>query len=104
LSKSTRPSRHSCLRAAAAGTGRRTIADIIRDIRALTVSISVEVDDILANGSRAAIIEALQTRIKATGNITVTQFATILTITGDVVTRLQLPRTLTCPRRSVPNQ
>jgi uncharacterized protein len=71
-------------------TGRQAIADFIRDIRTLTEPITFEVDDILASDSRAAIIGALQTRIKATGKVTTTQFAIILTITSDIVTRFQL--------------
>jgi ketosteroid isomerase-like protein len=71
-------------------TGRQAIADFIRDIRTLTEPITFEVDDILASNSRAAIIGALQTRIKATGKVTTTQFAIILTITSDIVTRFQL--------------
>jgi uncharacterized protein len=71
-------------------TGRQAVADFIRDIRALTESVSFEVEDILASESRAAIIGALQTRIKATGKIIKTQFAIILTIAGDVVTRYQM--------------
>src|ERR1700728_1228174 len=71
-------------------TGRQAIADFIRDIRTLTEPITFDVDDILASDGRAAIIGALQTRIKATGKITATQFAIILTITNDVVTRYQM--------------
>jgi ketosteroid isomerase-like protein len=71
-------------------TGRQAIADFIRDIRTLTEPVTFDVEDILASDSRAAIIGALQTRIKATGNITATQFAIILTIAGDVVTRYQM--------------
>jgi hypothetical protein len=70
--------------------GRQAIADFIRDIRALTEPVSFEVEDILASDSRAAIVGALETRIKATGKTTATQFAIILTITGDVVTRFQM--------------
>jgi uncharacterized protein len=66
-------------------SGRQAIADFIRDIRTLTEPMTFEVED-----SRAAIIGALQTRIKATGKVTATQFAIILTITGDVVTRFQM--------------
>src|ERR1700677_4538499 len=69
-------------------TGRQAVADFIRDIRALTLSVTFDVEDMLASDSRAAIIGALQTRIKATDKITATQFAIILTITGDVVTPL----------------
>ena len=71
-------------------TGRQAVADFIRDIRMLTEPITFVVEDILASDSRAAIIGALQTRIKATGNVIATQFAIILTITGDVVTRYQM--------------
>ena len=71
-------------------TGRQAIADFIRDIRALTEPVAFEVDDILASEHRAAIIGALQTRIKATGKIAATQFAIVLTIAGDVVTRFQM--------------
>jgi uncharacterized protein len=71
-------------------TGRQAIADFIRDIRTLTEPVTFEVEDILASDSRAAIIGALQTRIKATGKITVTQFAIVLTIAGDAVTRFQM--------------
>ena len=71
-------------------TGRQAIADFVRDIRMPTEPVTFDVEDILASDSRAAIIGALQTRIKATGNIIATQFAIILTITGDVVTRFQM--------------
>jgi ketosteroid isomerase-like protein len=71
-------------------TGRQAIADFVRDIRALTEPVTFDVEDILASDSRAAIICALQTRIKATGKVTGTQFAIILTIAGDIVTRFQM--------------
>ena len=71
-------------------TGRQAVADFIRDIRTLTEPVTFDVEDILASDSRAAIIGALQTRIKATGKITATQFAIILTVKGDVVTRFQM--------------
>jgi uncharacterized protein len=71
-------------------TGRQAIVDFIHDVRALTEPISFEVDDILASDSRAAIIGALQTRIKTTGKSIATQFAIVLTITSNVVTRFQM--------------
>ena len=71
-------------------TGRQAIADFIRDIRTLTEPVTFDVEDILASDSRAAIIGAFQTRIKTTGKIIATQFAIILTITGDIVTRFQM--------------
>jgi ketosteroid isomerase-like protein len=70
--------------------GRQALADFIRDMRALTEPVTFDVEDILASDSRVAIIGALQTRIKATGKITATQFAIILTITGGIVTRFQM--------------
>jgi uncharacterized protein len=71
-------------------SGRQAVADFICDIRALTEPITFDVEDILASDSRAAIVGALQTRIKATGKVITTQFAIILTIAGDVVTRFQM--------------
>ena len=71
-------------------TGRQAVADFIRDIRALTEPVTFDVEDILASDSRAAIIGALQTRIKATDRIIATQFAIILTVAGNVVTRFQM--------------
>jgi uncharacterized protein len=70
--------------------GRQAVADFVRDIRNLTEPVTFDVEDILASDSRAAIIGALQTRIRATGKITATQFAIVLTIRGDVVTRFQM--------------
>jgi uncharacterized protein len=70
--------------------GRRAIVDFVRDIRTLTEPVSFDVEDILTSDSRAAIVGALKTRIKATDRITATQFAIILTITGAVVTRFQM--------------
>ena len=70
--------------------GRQAVADFIRDIRALTEPVAFDVEDILVSDNRAAIIGALQTRIKATGKIAATQFAIVLTIAGDVVTRFQM--------------
>ena len=56
----------------------------------LTEPIKFDVEDILASDSRAAIIGALETKIKATGKITATQFAIILTVKDDLVTRFQM--------------
>jgi ketosteroid isomerase-like protein len=71
-------------------TGREALADFIRQIRILTEPVKFEVEDILVSESRAAIVGALQTRIKATGKITATQFAIILTIADGTVTRFQM--------------
>jgi ketosteroid isomerase-like protein len=71
-------------------TGRQALADFIRDVRVLTEPVSFDVEDILASDSRAAIVGALETRIKATGKTTATQFAIVLTISGEMVTRFQM--------------
>jgi ketosteroid isomerase-like protein len=71
-------------------TGRQAIADFIQDIRALTEPISFDVEDILASESRAAIVGALRTRIKATDKISATQFAIILTISEGRICRFQM--------------
>jgi uncharacterized protein len=71
-------------------TGRQAIANFVRDIRILTEPISFDVEDILVSESRVAIVGALRTRINATDKITATQFAIILTIESNVVTRFQM--------------
>ena len=71
-------------------TGRRAMVDFLRDLRALTEPLAFDVDDILASDERAAIIGALQTRIKATGKVMVSQFAIVLTIDDGIVTRFQM--------------
>ena len=71
-------------------TGRSAIADFIRDMRAMTEPVSFEVEDILTSESRAAIVDALETRVKATGKLIRSQFAIILTVSGDLVTRFQM--------------
>jgi uncharacterized protein len=71
-------------------TGRQAVADFVRDVRTLTEPLAFDVEDILASEARAAIVGALETRVKATGRIIATQFAIVLTITGDVVTRFQM--------------
>ena len=70
--------------------GREALRDFITNIRALTEPLAFEVEDILASDTRAAIVGALRTRIKATDKITFSQFAIILTISGETVTRFQM--------------
>jgi uncharacterized protein len=71
-------------------TGRSALVDFVRDIRTMTEPLDFNVEDVLASESRAAIVGALRTRIKTTGEVTSTQFAIILTIAGGVVTRFQM--------------
>jgi len=71
-------------------TGRQAIADFLRDQRAMTEPLTFAVEDVLASDERAVIIGSLRTRIKATNRITASQFALVLTIADDVVTRFQM--------------
>jgi ketosteroid isomerase-like protein len=70
--------------------GRQAVVDFIRQIRILTEPVSFDVEDVLASDSRAVIVGRLQTRIKATCKVTASQFAIILTIRGDCITRFQM--------------
>ena len=70
--------------------GRQAFVDFIRDLRILTEPVTFEIEDILASDSRAVIIGALQTRIKATSKIATSQYALILSIANGVVTRYQM--------------
>ena len=71
-------------------TGRNAMADFIRDQRAMTEPLEFDVEDVLASEKRAVIVGRLRVRIKATGKITATQFAIVLTIANDMVTRFQM--------------
>ena len=71
-------------------TGRNAMADFIRDQRAMTEPLEFDVEDVLASEKRAVIVGRLRVRIKATGKITATQFAIVLTIANDIVTRFQM--------------
>ena len=71
-------------------TGRQAVADFIRDTREMTVPVTFHVEDILSSDTRVAIIGALQTKIKATGKVTATQFAIVLTIAEGLVARFQM--------------
>jgi ketosteroid isomerase-like protein len=71
-------------------TGRQAAADFFRDIRLLTEPVRFEVEDILGSPNRAVIVGELSTRIKSSGKIINTQFAIVLTISGDKITRYQM--------------
>src|SRR5258706_15280133 len=66
-------------------TGRQAAADFFREIRVLTEPVKFEVEDILGSPNRAVIVGELATRIKAPGKIINTQFAIVLTISGDEI-------------------
>lgn len=70
--------------------GRQAMADFVRNLRVLTEPLAFDVEDVLASEDRAVIVGSLQTRIKATGKVTATQFALVLTVSGGVVTRFQM--------------
>jgi ketosteroid isomerase-like protein len=71
-------------------TGRQAAADFFREIRLLTEPVKFEVEDILGSPNRAVIVGELATRIKSSGKENHTQFAIILTISGDRITRFQM--------------
>lgn len=70
--------------------GRQAMADFLRDLRSLTEPVSFDVEDILASEARAVILGSLRSRIKATGKVTASQFALVLTISEGTVTRFQM--------------
>ena len=70
--------------------GRQAAADFFREMRLLTESVKFEVEDILGSQNRAVIVGELETRIKSSGKQNHTQFAIILTISGDKITRFQM--------------
>src|SRR3977135_1838611 len=67
-------------------TGRQAAADFFREIRVLTEPVKFEVEEILGSPNRAVIVGELATRIKSSGKIISTQFAIVLTISGDKIT------------------
>jgi uncharacterized protein len=71
-------------------TGRRAAADFFRDIRTLTEPVKFEVEDIMGSTGRAVIVGELATRIKSSGKMVNTQFAIVLTISGDKIARFQM--------------
>ena len=71
-------------------TGRQAVADFFREIRVLTEPVTFEVEDILGSTDRAVIVGELATRIKSSAKVIHTQFAIILTISGDTITRFQM--------------
>jgi ketosteroid isomerase-like protein len=70
--------------------GRQAAADFFREIRLLTEPVKFEVEDILGSQNRAVIVGELATRIKSSGKENHTQFAIILTISGDKIMRFQM--------------
>lgn len=70
--------------------GRQAMADFMRDLRDLTEPLAFDVEDILASEARAVIVGSLRSRIKATGRITASQFALVLTIAHGTVIRFQM--------------
>jgi uncharacterized protein len=70
--------------------GRRAMADFLRGLRTMTQPVSFDVEDILASDSRAAILGSLETDLKTTGKRIRTQFAIILTVSDNLITRFQM--------------
>ncbi|NIJ35063.1 nuclear transport factor 2 family protein [Sphingomonas oligoaromativorans] len=71
-------------------TGHPAVVNFITAIRSLTEPLSFDVADILANDTRAVIVGEIASRIKATEKVVETDFAIILTTSGDCITRFQM--------------
>jgi ketosteroid isomerase-like protein len=63
-------------------TGRKAVADFVRDTRTLIERIRFDVHEILASDARAVAVGELASRIKATGKILTSEFALILTFSN----------------------
>jgi hypothetical protein len=70
--------------------GRQAATEFFRDMRALTEPIKFEVEDVLGSADRAVIIGELETRIKSSAKTVNTQFAIVLTISGEKIKRFQM--------------
>ena len=71
-------------------TGRQAAANFFREIRVRTEPVKFEVEDILGSTDRAVIVGELATRIRSSGKVNHSQFAIILTISDDTITRFQM--------------
>ncbi len=71
-------------------TGRGAVVGFIRGLREMTEPIKFDVQDIMASDTRAVIVGDLATRFKATGNMTETAFAIVLTISNGAISRFQM--------------
>lgn len=70
--------------------GREAVADFVRGTRQLVEHLRFDVDDVLASDARAVIVGSLASRIIKTGKTVETDFAIILTIADNVITRFQM--------------
>ncbi len=71
-------------------TGRKAMVDFLSDQRAMTESVAFDVEDVLASENRAVVVGSLRSRIKATGKVTASQFAIVLTISAQTIIRFQM--------------
>jgi len=71
-------------------TGRKAVADFIRDTRHLIERIRFDVHEILASEERAVAVGELASRIKATGKILTSEFAMILTFSNGEIKSFSL--------------
>jgi len=70
--------------------GRSAVADFVRDSRVLLERIKFEVQAILADDDRAAIVGSLASKLNRNGRVIRTDYAIILTVAGGQVTRFQM--------------
>jgi ketosteroid isomerase-like protein len=69
--------------------GRKAVTDFVRDVRTLVEQLRFEVQDILANDTRAVVLGSLASRSHATGKVVETDFAIVLTGTEGAIARFQ---------------
>lgn len=71
-------------------TGRKGVADFYQAICDLLVSERFEVKDILVQGERAIALGELESRVKSTGKLIVSEFAFDLTIRDGLIVRFRM--------------
>jgi ketosteroid isomerase-like protein len=71
-------------------TGAAAMADFVRDAQRLLTREKLDVQDLLASDTRAVILGQLASRVNTTGRLIESQFAIVLTFTGEKVSSFLL--------------
>jgi uncharacterized protein len=71
-------------------TGRGAVVDFISGTAALIERIRFDVQDILANDTRAVVLGSLASKVKETGKVIETSFAIILTVRDGTIVRFHM--------------
>ena len=70
--------------------GRQSVADFFRGTRELVNQESVDIEDVMASDQRAVVVGRLASVVKSTNKRIETDFAFVMTIKGETVTRFQM--------------